>query len=1211
MEEDDQASGGEYNVADFKPVRFESQLKFPAGTTQQLQDAAKAVRQELQGCSKWKRLTCRKISIVAERDRGTVCVVHIGSSVEFDWTWEGAVAFRPESLADDESISNFYYETTAYDDDVVWSGEILEVDERNGCLYISLDNPESVPTTGSFFVRPFEFLSGLDAVYNDPKSEVIRGELPARLAAAEGGVHPKAATSIVVGLANLSDWWQHSWSVLWGPPGTGKTYTTGQQIAGAMLDEQERILVVSTTNRATDAVATSIGTAAKSKCQKELADGQLVRIGKGASTQAYSNVGLEVMLRGTEAEALAEIDQLGQQLRADVDSEDKALTRKQIGKLRANTNDQSRRIFVDPEVRVVVATSFKAMSFLNDETITAMVENGEAPFTTIFIDEAGLISRAAIAALSFLASRRVVLVGDSKQLAPISKISRLLPTRQKTWVASSGLSHLDDLEETPTAVHVLTEQHRMHPDVCNVVSNFHYGGFLTTADETENRNSDLPSLIAEHSRAIWYVLDEEGTDLASIRAEKGPSNKSWVRPIVFRILQKLFSDEGVKNSDGLFISPYKPQAQAVGKQFGTWGVERWEASTVHSQQGSEADIVIFDTVNAGSSGWPPEEWKRLVNVALSRAREAVIVIASRSEMTEPHLRPLLPKLSPSVLVQDADGLRWQSVCEVGTVRESKQEYRLQPDKVDSSSNKIGDQINARKPMVPVLSKEQQRLSDLDLDGKPRLVRGVAGSGKSLVLSNWLAKTAQRMQGKGEFCIWAVYANRSLHKLLRDSIEFAWQHLNDGQLFEQDEFPWGHVHLLHVKDVLDGVLPSAGMSAETFGFAYDKAAEMFLSREGAEELLPRCDALFVDEAQDMGPAMLKLLVSMVEQSDPDDENSRPAHIFYDNAQNIYGRGTPKWSDFGLDMRGRSTIMKESFRSTQPITEIAVNVLQRLGPDSESPDQKELLSLGLLERCQRNGGDWLNVRFNQVNGPKPIFRKYSSVEDEMQAIGTHLTHLIQVEGISPEDICLIYNGKSVVPLLESKLGQKMADIGVELSVQTSRSFERKANTLVITTCHSFKGYEAEVILIPCADQYVAGNEILANNLYVAMTRARSLLAAYSLDGNDQLTKQLNDTFEWCIQTINSAPVVEAPASRQDDVSDILEQIGVEHRKWLEAIFDEHEVSQEPITSATGAVLAEPLFWFRSGDKMVACFDCDPPAEEQQLLSKSAFSILTVGD
>ncbi len=100
------------------------------------------------------------------------------------------------------------------------------------------------------------------------------------------------------------------------------------------------------------------------------------------------------MLRGTESEILSRIDGLAQQLQLFDAWEDKALTRKQIAELRTSGSDQSKRIFIDPAVRVVVATAYKAMSFLDDEIVRRMLENRDAPFTTIFIDEAGLISRA-------------------------------------------------------------------------------------------------------------------------------------------------------------------------------------------------------------------------------------------------------------------------------------------------------------------------------------------------------------------------------------------------------------------------------------------------------------------------------------------------------------------------------------------------------------------------------------------------------------------------------------------------------------------------------------------------------------------------------------------------------------------------------------------------------------------------------------------------
>lgn len=1116
---------------------FDSNLFLPESPNE-ITEAAKAVRQEYRDCSQWKRLTSRRVSVYSERERGTVFVIHVGKSVEFDWTWEGAVAFKPRSIDDFGMLSDFALEHTVHNDEIMWSGEILEVDEQNGCLFVNIDDPEATPTTGAFFVRPFEFLAVLDAVYNDSSFEDEQLELPARLQAVEGGIHPKTQSENPVGLEHLADWWQHSWNVLWGPPGTGKTFTTGQQVASVIHDDSdERILVVSTTNKATDAVARSIGIATRKLGTGDIEAGQILRIGKGASFQTFANDDLVAMLRGTESDVLVRLDKLAKQLQMFDNMEEKALARRQIAELRTGSSDRSSKNFLDPDVRVVVSTAFKAMTMLRNGMVKSLLEKDQAPFTTIFIDEAGLISRTAVAALSLLAAKRVVLVGDSKQLAPISRISRVLPNRQMTWLASSGLSHLDDLEETPLAVHVLTEQHRMHPDVCKVVSDFQYGGTLTTANQRAKETSNLAGGIREFSRAIWYVLDADAKDLASIRAERGPGNKSWIRDATMGVLQKLLSAKDIQQSNGLFISPYKAQAQAVAKQFAKWKLKTWESSTVHSQQGSEADIVVFDTVNAGSYNWPFEEWKRLVNVALSRAREAVIVLASRSEMDEPYLKPLIQVLKPGYIQKTKDGHRWSqidenSVVNMGAVKELKSPYHS----TDKKTNSLGKQFEERSRLKPVLSKEQQRLSDLALDGKPRLVRGVAGSGKSVVLCNWLAKTVQRLKPNSDQKVWAVYANRSLHKLLRMSVESAWERLGEDDLFGNQAFPWEHVSLLHIKDVLAGILPEASLSMERFEFDYDRAAEEFLNLSDASQLLPRCAALFIDEAQDMGPSTLRLLLSLVEQGDPKDPNSRSAHIFYDNAQNIYGRKTPTWSEFGLDMRGRSTIMRESFRATKPITEFAVNVLSRLSNEDERKDQKELVNLGLIESTVRNGEQWLSVGYNQIHGPAPIFHALKDRRHEIDRIAKHIKHLTLEESVHPSDICIIYNGQRLAADLQSKLAPELAKIGLELSLQKNRPFERNTNTLVMTTAHSYKGYESEVIVIPGVDQFVTGQgQILANNLYVAMTRARSLLAIYGTQDGSASTRRIFEQLNLSLELLNARPTIESDSSNLDEFTD----------------------------------------------------------------------------
>ncbi len=448
------------------------------------------------------------------------------------------------------------------------------------------------------------------------------------------------------GLAGL---WSHSWGVLWGPPGTGKTYTIGQQVAKCLADRTERILVVSTTNKATDEAAVSIGKACQKSHSLNFTFEEIARIGKSAHLESFEKLGLDAILKGSETDLLRHASHLSRVLHRSQTHEERAIIRRELQSLRKQMKDASFNSFVSEKVRVVVATAFKATMMLNDPEIRSSIEEGNAPFTTIFIDESGLLSRAATAALTLLASRRVVLVGDSKQLAPISRMSRVLPTSQATWLASSGLSHLNSLDQAHDAIHLLREQHRMHPEVCDVVSAYQYENKLVNGASVSNRSFALPDLIQEQPRAIWYVLDEDGDDIPSIRAERGPGNRSWVRPKTRSVLKKLFSDEKLKNGNGLFISPFMAQARDIRRYFAEEGMHSWSAATVHSQQGTEADYVIFDTVNAGSYGWQYDEWKRLVNVGLSRAREFVLVLASRAEMREPYIRALNSKLSPRIL----------------------------------------------------------------------------------------------------------------------------------------------------------------------------------------------------------------------------------------------------------------------------------------------------------------------------------------------------------------------------------------------------------------------------------------------------------------------------------------------------------------------------------------------------------------------------------
>ena len=122
----------------------------------------------------------------------------------------------------------------------------------------------------------------------------------------------------------------------------------------------------------------------------------------------------------------------------------------------------------------------------------------------------------------------------------------------------------------------------------------------------------------------------------------------------------------------------------------------------------------------------------------------------------------------------------------------------------------------------------------------------------------------------------------------------------------------------------------------------------------------------------------------------------------------------------------------------------------------------------------------------------------------------------------DLQALFNGKNIRYQLERDVGPELARIGVELSIQTNKPFQRDHQMLLATTSHSFKGYEAEVVIVVGADQFCAkGAGVLANNLYVAMTRARSVLTLFSQSRKHAEGTLLNETLESCLDLLHERP------------------------------------------------------------------------------------------
>jgi hypothetical protein len=717
----------------------------------------------------------------------------------------------------------------------------------------------------------------------------------------------------------------------------------------------------------------------------------------------------------------------------------------------------------------------------------------------------------------------------------------------------------------------------MHPEIRSVVSAYQYGGRLEDAGTTPTTIDGLPA-----HRAIWYVLDEDKCERHQLRADRGPLNRSWVRAHTRDVLERLFSTHpAMAGMSGLFLSPFVGQCRAISSYLTERSMATWKASTVHQQQGAEADIVIFDTVNAGSHCWPSDEWERLINVAVSRARCQFLLLATRDEMNQPFLAPLVEHLWPAAFRYA--GKAW-SLTEVDHKPAS-----IVATTFGDSDPRLGAQLARRRALRPILSAEQQRLCQFDMDGKARLVRGVAGSGKTVVLANWLVQTYLKLRAKAPR-LWVVFANSSLEGLITRTIQEAWE--RQGQ---SGTFPREAIVLQHIDHLLANLERPDRVPAD-WRFEFGKRSARLIAR--GKSFPASCDALFLDEAQDLGPATIKLLAQLVKQTDPEDAKSRAINIFYDNAQNVYGRGTPKWVDLGLDIRGRSVVMKESFRSTRPITEFALNLLARLTPFGEDVDQREIIERGLVEYSESEGGQpWWLVHFNEIGGPVPRFRRFVDRQRELDEMCRQIVAWIADEQVAPNDIVIVTMGKAqgrpFGEVVASALTRALSELRVRAEHRTTEGFVRDDRTVVVTTPHSFKGYEAELVYVPGVDLFHDGDTPLAAPLYVALTRARSVLVTSGIDtsGPGQrvvaVMREIGDL-------AGAAPLVDNSHSlASKDIERFLRaKLGPEHEAWIDDIVASYELSVDVLTDATGEIIAEPLFVARTGGTRVAFYKADAP-------------------
>lgn len=243
----------------------------------------------------------------------------------------------------------------------------------------------------------------------------------------------------------------------------------------------------------------------------------------------------------------------------------------------------------------------------------------------LFVDEAGQVALANLVG-SGTSARNIVLLGDQMQLS--QPIQGVHPGR-------SGESALDYLLNgiatiPPDRGIFLATTWRLHPDVCQFISDAVYDGRLVSEKDNVRRqlmldSSSHPSL--KPSGITFLSIQHEGCSQSS-KAEA-----DLIRDIYASALQQRYTDKAGREhpigpEDVLVVAPYNVQVNLLTRTLPPGA----RVGTVDKFQGQEAPIVIVSMTTSSEQDLPRYiEFlysRNRLNVAVSRAMCLAIVVAN-------------------------------------------------------------------------------------------------------------------------------------------------------------------------------------------------------------------------------------------------------------------------------------------------------------------------------------------------------------------------------------------------------------------------------------------------------------------------------------------------------------------------------------------------------------------------------------------------------
>jgi len=383
---------------------------------------------------------------------------------------------------------------------------------------------------------------------------------------------------------------------------------------------------------------------------------------------------------------------------------------------------------------------------------------------------------------------------------------------------------------------------------------------------------------------------------------------------------------------------------------------------------------------------------------------------------------------------------------------------------DPEEDEVITPVAIAPDLIKIMDLQQEQLAR-SLRGGHRVIHGVAGSGKTLIL----VYRCQFLAEKSEKPILVLCYNISLASRLRQMLQE--KGVAETKVSVQHFHSWCAEMLRLYKVPLPDRTIYQGRE-----FFSQLVQQVVLGVN--EEKIPKgkYGAVLLDEGHDFKPTWFNLLVQMV------DPETNSLLVLYDDAQSIYEkreRGKFSFASVGIKAQGRTTILKLNYRNTEEILSFAYEFAKNIMQPTEDNEEDS----PVLIKPQSVGR----------HGAKPTFTRLSSFSAETKHICDRIGEY-RDRGIAWNDIGIIYRSD----FMGRSLSRALKDVGIPVEWlnedSNSKRYHPEAQSVKLLTMHSSKGLEFPVVFIagvgfmPNQSQAIADE---ARLLYVAMTRATEYL------------------------------------------------------------------------------------------------------------------------